>query len=187
MKKLRPLDQLKEELVRGHAGYVRIVAKLTRRRKADVQEALQDVVCRLLATLSERPGAYSRIVAWRPYIVRAIVNDLKDKRRRVAHRRRTCVLFGELDSDGRKKVLTVPDGGLIPEAALETMERNAKLWEEVAKLSPRQSEAVKRWAHGATFDEIATELRIRPSTVRELLSRGIRRLRKEPRIRQLAA
>lgn len=75
----------------------------------------------------------------------------------------------------------------MPQKHLQDTEIAAILWAEVESLSPREGDVLKRWAHGYSFQDISGALGIEPSTARVLWSRGIRHLRKRPRVQQLAA
>jgi len=176
------VQELKLELIRGYEQYVRIVAGLTQSSEDDAREAIHSVVCRMLGGLRRRPVS-NPAIAWRPYVIRAAVNHLRDE---IKHRK-AVLLFSELDKEGRRQLLAIRDPLPTPEEHLEKKETAAILWAEVATLSPREAEVLKRWAHGSSVQEIAAALGIDPSTVRVHWSRGIRHLRKRPRIQQLAA
>lgn len=186
MKNLVLVQQLKLELIRSYEPMVWTVGGLAGASLEDAREALHDSICRMLVGLRNRP-AQDRIVAWRPYIVQAAINQLRGKSRQIARRKHRVILFSELDSDGRKKLLAIPDPHPPPADKLEKDDTRAILWAEVAILSPRQAEVLKRWAHGVSFLDISLALDIMASTVRNLWSRGIRRLRTRPEIRKLAA
>jgi RNA polymerase sigma factor (sigma-70 family) len=186
MENLELVQKLKLELIRGYEKYVRAVAGLTSTSLENAREAFHTSICRMLVGLKKRPPG-NPIVAWRPYIVQAAVNALNEKSRQVARRKHNVILFSELDTEGRQKLMAIPDPEPRPEKHLENEETARILWTEVASLSPRQGEVLEKWAHGSSFEDISLAFGIKPSTVRELWSRGIRGLRKSPRIQQLAA
>jgi RNA polymerase sigma factor (sigma-70 family) len=182
MRNFELVQELKLELIREYEQYVRILAGLTGASLEDAREALHRAICRMLVGLKKRPAG-DPAIAWRPYVIRAAVNHLRDE----INERKDVLLFSELDKEGRRKLLGVPDPHPTPLERLEKNETAEILWKEVATLSPREAEVLKRWAHGANFQDIAAALAIQPSTVRELWSRGIGHLRKRPGVQQLAA
>lgn len=181
MRNFELVQELKLELIREYEQHVRILADLTGASMEDAREALHRAICRILVGLKKRPAG-DPAIAWRPYVIRAAVNHLRDE-----INERKGLLFSELDKEGRRKLLGVPDPHPTPLGRLERKETAGILWKEVDTLAPREAEVLKRWAHGANFQEIAVALGIQPSTVRELWSRGIGDLRTRPRIQKLAA
>jgi len=180
------VQKLKLELIREYEKYVQAVAGLTSTSLEDAREAFHTSICRMLVGLKKRPPS-NPIVAWRPYILQAAVNALNEKSRQVARRKHTVILFSELDTEGRQKLMAIPDPQPRPEKHLLNKETARILWEEIASLSPRQGEVLAKWAHGSSFQDISAALGVKPSTARKYWSEGIGHLRKRPRIQQLAA
>lgn len=182
MKNPGSVRELRQNVTRNYEKYVRAVAKAIRVSRERAREALHRAILRMLAGPGGRPRG-RRVLDWKPYIVRSGINALLDERKE----RRRDLRLSDLYEDEREKLWEIPDPGPAPGWWGEGSETAAVLWSEVKCLSRREAEVVKRWAHGSSYRDIAKSLRIRPSTVRELCSRGIRHLRNAPRIRELAA
>lgn len=180
-----PSDQVQElklALIREYEQYVRIVAGLTGASEDDAREGIHRAVCRILVGLRKRPIG-DPAMAWRPYVIRAAVNHLRNE----IEQRHKAIPFSELDKEGRRKLLALRDPRPTPEEHLEKKETKEILWAEVATLAPRKAEILEKWAHGAGFQEIAKALGLQPSTVRKYWSEAIAELRSRPRVQQLAA
>ncbi len=176
------VQELKLELIREYEQYVRAVAGLTGSSEDDAREALHRAVCELLVSLKKRPAG-DPAITWRPYVIRAAIYQLRHE----VKERKRVILFSELDKEGRRELLTIRDPHPTPVEALEKKETAEILWTEVATLAPREAEVLKRWAHGARFQEIGLALGMARSTVRKFWSDGIRHLRMRPRIQKLVA
>lgn len=176
------VQELKLELIREYEQYVETIAGITGASDDDAREAVHRATCRMLTGLRNRPSG-NPIIAWRPYILQAAMNALRDERKE----RKRVIRFSELRREQREQLLAIPDPRPTPEERMEESETRAILWSEVENLSPREAHVLRRWAHGSTFTEIAVALDIAPPTVRVLWMRGIRHLRKRPRVQELAA
>lgn len=182
MKNARLVRELEQELTRNYEKYVRGVAKAAHTSRDNAREALHRAICRILGASKEHPPS-RRILAWHPYILSAAINSLRDWRKEGKRLTR----FSELYEDEREEIGEIPDPEPGPERRLEESEIRAILWAEVKRLSPREAEVIKHWAHGSPFNEIAMKLNISASTVRVLWMRGIRNLRNRPQVRRLVA
>jgi len=140
----------------------------------------------MLVGLTKRPPG-NPIVAWRPYIIQAAIHQLIEAERRLDRLKTKIVPFSQLDNAERLELHGKAAPQPTPAEQLEQRETATVLWTEVAILSPREGDVLRRWAHGSSFAEIAVALGIKSSTVRKLWSRGIRHLRNRPQIQRLAA
>ena len=182
MENFELVEQLKLELIREYEQYVETIAGLTDASEDDAREALHRAACEMLVGLTKRPPG-NPVVAWRPYIVSGAINKLRDEQRE----RKRMRPFSQLRKDQREEILGTRDPRPTPAEVLEKKETSAILWSEVDGLSSREAEVLRRWANDATYAEIAATLGIEASTVRKLWSRGIRNLRKRPKVQGLAA
>ncbi len=170
-------EELKQELAREYENYVRIAARLTHRSRDSVREALHDVIARLLAALTQRPADFDAITAWKPYLIQSVVNELKEKRRQVARRKRTVIFFGELDAQGRAKFMNLVDPGVDPAEQAEQNELAALAWSELQTLPEYQRDVIVRRCRGESYREIAMALAVKSSTAEAYWSRGIAEVR----------
>ncbi len=175
-------QQLKLELIQEYEKITPAIKALTGASLDDAREALHRAICRVLVGVTRR-GLRNPVAAWRPYIIQTAVNELRKER----NESKRVVLFGELREDELRRLFAIPHSQPTPLEHMIAKESRAILWAEVASLSPREGEVLKRWAHGSSFRDISKALGIKPSTARKLWSRGIGHLRYHPRVRQLAA
>ncbi len=182
MENFELVEQLKLELIREYEQYVETIAALTDVSEDDAREALHRAACEMLVGLSKRPPG-NPVIAWRPYIISGAINKLRDEQKE----RKRVRLFSQLRKDQREEVLAIRDPRPTPAEVLEKKDTAAILWSEVDGLSPREAEVIRRWADNSSFNEIAEALGLARPTVRVLWMRGIRNLRKRPRIQGLAA
>ncbi len=176
MENFELVQQLKLELIREYEKYVQTVAGLAGSSVEDAREAFHTAICRMLVGLQKRPPKVI-IVAWRPYIIQAAVNELKERSRQVARRRHTLILFSELDNEGRQKLMNLPDPHPTPSEQAEKTELEALAWQELQKLPPSERDVISRRCHGQVFREIAESLSIEPETARAYWTRGLATLR----------
>lgn len=186
MKNLALVHQLKLELIRSYEPMVRTVAGLTGRSLEDAREAFHAAICRMLVGLTKRPPG-NPVLTWRTYIVQAVVNQLRETARRQHRLQAKVLLFSELSPEDRREVCMKASPLPTPLRHLEDAETSRILWTEVATLDPHQAEVLRRWSRGADFKDIAASMRERTATVYKWWSRGIARLRRRPRVQQLAA
>ena len=166
------LQALQDTYLREHDSIVSVVSALAGASKIDVQDALQTAVWRVLA--GGRRGRRGRPVrAWRPYLVRAALNALRDERAKKAR----LVLFSELTPEEREKLLALPDPRPTPAEQAERNELAALAWEELSRLPKQEHMVIVRRCCGQSFREIARALRIKPSTARGFWSKGIAGIR----------
>jgi RNA polymerase sigma factor (sigma-70 family) len=166
------VQELKLELIREYERYVRGVAGLTGASEDDAREALHRAVCELLVSLKRRPAG-NPALAWRPYVLRAAVyqlrNDIKERGR--------VILFSELDKDQRREVLSKASPIPTPVEQAEKNELAALAWKELGTLPRYERAVIARRCCGQSFGEIAATLDIKPSTARGFWTTGIATLR----------
>ena len=166
------LQALQDTYLRDHDSIVSVVSVLGGAPRIDAQDALQTAVWRVLA--GSRRGRHGRPVrAWRPYLVRAALNALRDERAKKAR----LVLFSELTPEEREKLFALPDPRPTPAEQAERNELAALAWEELSRLPEHERAVIVRRCCGQSFREIARALRLKPSTARGFWSKGIARLR----------
>lgn len=170
------VQQLKLELIRGYEEYVRTVACLTGTKEDEAREAFHTAFCRMLVGLKKRPSG-NPIVAWRPYIIRSAINTLKEEARQVARRKRTCLLFSELDAEGKERVMSVPDPRPRPAEQAENNELATLAWKEMKKLPSHEREVIARRCQGESYKEIAKDMSIAVPTAGTYWTRGLDTLR----------
>ena len=121
----------------------------------DAEDVYQDVFLRLLDQEAERWDG-ERLKAW---LLRSAMNRCAD-----LHRFRL-----------RRPVLALED---IPEMAQSADERDAELWDAVARLPEKLRTVVHlHYAEGYSTEEIAVLLEVPPATVRPRLHRARRQLK----------
>jgi len=176
MENFELIQQLKLELIQAYEPYVRTVAGLTSTPLEDAREAFHTAICKMLVGLRKRPPG-NPIVAWRPYIIQAAVNQLREQSRQVARREHNVILFSELDEEGRQQVMNIPDPHPNPLEQAEKKELEALAWEELQKLRPCERDVITKRCHGQAFGEIAGSLSVEPETARAYWARGLATLR----------
>lgn len=166
------VQELKLELIREYEHYVRAVAGLTGSPEDDASEAIHRAVCELLVSLKRRPAG-NPALAWRPYVIRAAVNQLRND----IKERRRVILFSELDKDQRREVLSKASPVLTPLEQAEKNELAALAWKELGTLPRYERAVIARRCCDQSFREIAAALAIKPSTARGFWTTGIGKLR----------
>ena len=167
------VQELKLELIRGYEKYVRSVAALTDASEDDAREAVHRAICRMLVGLKKRaPG--DPIVAWRPYIIEAAVNELRME----ARRRKGFILVSDLDLEGRRELLWQVSPEPTPSEQAERNELARLAWQELRILSPQEREVITLRCRGFSFAEIASRLGTTIGAARVSWSTGMVRLRR---------
>ncbi len=172
MRNFELVQELKLELIREYEKYVQTVAGLAGSSVEDAREAFHTAICRMLVGLKKRPPG-DPIMAWRPYIIEAAVNDLRME----ARRRKGFILFSNLAPEGRRELLSKASPEPTPAEQAERNELARLAWQELQNLSPLEREVITLRCHGASFAEIASKLGTTLGTVQVSWSTGIAKLR----------
>jgi RNA polymerase sigma factor (sigma-70 family) len=176
----RPLD---EELVeRARRGDLRAWETIVRRYQgisfrtayvlagsaADAEEAALDGFVKAYRAL----GRFRRGAPLRPWLLRIVANEARNRRRSAARRERLALRAAAEDRPG--------DAVPSPEAALLAREERERLLAAVERLADDHRDAVAcRYLLGLSETETAAALGIRPGTVKSRLARALERLREE--------
>ena len=177
----RPLEesQLVDRAKRGHLdAYTRLVemhqtiafrtAFLVAGSAADAEEAAQDAFLKAHRAL----GGFRAGAPFRPWLLRIVVNEARNRRVAAARRERLAVRAGE----ERRYGDAVPS----PEAALLAVERSAELRAAIDRLGERDRLAICcRYLLELSEAETAAALGWPRGTVKSRLSRALTRLREE--------
>ena len=155
-----------ERLVERHAAIAFRTAYVLSRSRADAEEATQDAFLKAHRTLGRfRPGA-----PWRPWLLRIVANEARNRRRAGGRRVRLELHAMEMTPP--------PVGAPSSEAVVLTAERDAALRHALAALDDRDREVLYlRYFLDLSEAEMAAALRCRPGTVKSRLSRALMRLR----------
>src|SRR3954470_13779676 len=155
-----------ERLVSRHAQVAFRVACVLSGSAADAEEAAQDAFVKAYRALGRfRPGS-----PWRPWLLRIVANEARNRRRSAGRRARLEVRAAE----------QVPFLSTAPstEAAVLVAERDAALRAALAALPDHDREVVYlRYFLDLGEAEMAAVLGCRPGTVKSRLSRALARLR----------
>jgi RNA polymerase sigma factor (sigma-70 family) len=171
------VEALKLSLIKEYDSIVPVIATLAGVGNDEAREAVHTVICRVLVGVNRRPAG-DPVVAWRPYIIQSAMNALKEEARRVASRRETVHLFGELDPEQRREIRELLTHEAGPAEKAEQQELLARAQEELAQLPPRQREVIKRRNDKETFGEIAGAMGISVGAVKKLYNVGMKQLRR---------
>jgi RNA polymerase sigma-70 factor (ECF subfamily) len=155
-----------ERLVERHAQVAFRVACVLAPSAADAEEAAQDAFVKAHRALGRfRPGA-----PWRPWLLRIVANEARNRRRSAGRRARVEVRAAE----------HAPLTAAAPstEATVLVAERDAALRAALATLPAHDREVVYlRYFLDLGEAEMAAVLGCRPGTVKSRLSRALARLR----------
>ncbi len=139
------------------------------------EDMVGEIYCRFCSLLD----AYDpeRGVPLRPYLVRQLRASVYTYARTHWRRRERETGLDAVDETDPQHQM--PDPAPELERKLTAWEVHVCLPEAINKLPPRQRLVVqRRFYEGRSFDEIAAELRIQPSTARSLLRYGLNNLRR---------
>ncbi|HZD17077.1 MAG TPA: sigma-70 family RNA polymerase sigma factor [Actinomycetota bacterium] len=154
------------ELVERYRDAAFRIAYLITRHAADAEDAAQDGFVKAYYAL----GRFRTEGAFRPWILRIVSNEAKNRRRAAGRRERLRLRL----ADGG------PSGGtaLSPEATALERETSAALLSAVESLPERDRDVIAcRYLLELSEAETARVLGVRPGTVKSRLSRALTRLR----------
>jgi RNA polymerase sigma factor (sigma-70 family) len=155
-----------ETLVRTHQGIAFRTAYLLAGNAADAEEAAQDGFVKAYRAL----GRVRRGAPRRPWLLRIVANEARNRRRSAARRERLALRAAVQDRPG--------DAVPSPEAALLARESHERLLAAVEALPEEHRDAVAcRYLLELSEEETAAALGIRKGTVKSRLSRALARLR----------
>jgi RNA polymerase sigma factor (sigma-70 family) len=155
-----------ETLVRTYQGIAFRTAYLLAGNAADAEEAAQDGFLKAFRAL----GRFRRGAALKPWLLRIVANEARNRRRSAARRERLALRAAAQDRPG--------DAVPSPEAALLARESHERLLAAVEQLPDEHRDAVAcRYFLELSEEETAAALGIRRGTVKSRLSRALARLR----------
>jgi len=154
--------------VRRYQGIAFRTAYVLSGNAADAEEAAQDGFVKAYRAL----GRFRRGSPLRPWLLRIVANEARNRRRSAARRERLAL---------RAAVEARPgDAVPSPEAALLDRESQEQLLAAVEHLSDDHHDAVAcRYFLQLSEEETATALGVRRGTVKSRLARALERLREE--------
>jgi len=158
------------ELVERYREVAFRTAWLITRSSADAEDAAQEAFVKAYYALARfRAGE-----AFRPWILRIVSNEAKNRRRSASRRERLTLRLADDRGSG--------DAAPSPEAAVLGGERRQALVAGLERLPERERLVVTyRYLLELSEAETAQALGIRPGTVKSRLSRALERLRQEMR------
>ena len=155
-----------ETIVRTHQGIAFRTAYVMAGNAADAEEAAQDGFVKAYRAL----GRFRRGAPFRPWLLRIVANEARNRRRSAARRERLSLRAAAEARPG--------DAVPSPEAALLSRESQGQLLAAVERLSDDHRDAIAcRYLLGLSEAETAAALGVRPGTVKSRLSRALARLR----------
>jgi RNA polymerase sigma factor (sigma-70 family) len=157
-----------ETLVRAHQQLAFRTAYLITQSAADAEEAAQDGFVKAYRAL----GRFRVGEPWRPWLLRIVANEAKNRRRSAGRRARLTLRAAEESRPG--------DAVPSPEAAVLSAERRQELLAAVNGLREEERLVVGcRFFLGLSEEETAQTLRLRRGTVKSRQSRALARLREQ--------
>jgi RNA polymerase sigma factor (sigma-70 family) len=157
-----------ETIVRTHQGIAFRTAYVLTGSAADAEEAAQDGFVKAYRAL----GRFRRGSPFRPWLLRIVANEARNRRRSAARRERLTLRAAAEARPG--------DAVPSPEAALLSRESHGQLLAAMERLSDEHRDAIAcRYFLDLSEDEMAAALRVRRGTVKSRLSRALERLREE--------
>jgi RNA polymerase sigma-70 factor, ECF subfamily len=157
-----------ETIVRTHQGIAFRTAYVLTASAADAEEAAQDGFVKAYRAL----GRFRRGAPFRPWLLRIVANEARNRRRSAARRERLSLRAAAEARPGD----VVPS----PEAALLSRESQEQLLGAVERLSEDHRDAITcRYFLDLSEDETAAALGVRRGTVKSRLSRALDQLREE--------
>ena len=155
-----------ETLVRTYQGMAFRTAYVLAGNAADAEEAAQDGFVKAHRAL----GRFRRGAALKPWLLRIVANEARNRRRSAARRERLTLRAATQDRPG--------DAVPSPEAALLAGEERGHLLEAVNRLSDEHRLAIAcRYFLDLSEEETAAALGCPRGTVKSRLSRALERLR----------
>lgn len=156
------------ELVERYREVAFRTAWLITRNTADAEDAAQEAFVKAYYAL----GRFRAGEAFRPWILRIVSNEAKNRRRSAGRRERLVVRVAGERGPG--------DAAPSPETAAVELERREDLLAALERLPERDRMVVSyRYLLELSEAETATALGVRPGTVKSRLSRALDRLRRE--------
>jgi RNA polymerase sigma-70 factor (ECF subfamily) len=155
-----------ERLVERHADIAFRIAYVLTRNAADAEEAAQDAFLKAHRAL----GRFRAGSPWRPWLLRIVANEARNRRRSAGRRTRLELRAAE----------TAPPvaGAPSSESIVLMAERDASLRAALATLAEPDREVLYlRYFLDLPEGEMAAVLDCRPGTVKSRLSRSLARLR----------
>ena len=157
-----------ETIVRTHQGIAFRTAYVLAGNAADAEEAAQDGFVKAYRAL----GRFRRGAPFRPWLLRIVANEARNRRRSAARRERLSLRAAAEARPG--------DAVPSPEAALFARESQEQLLAAIERLSEDHRDAIVcRYVLDLSEDETAAALGVRRGTVKSRLSRALERLREE--------
>jgi RNA polymerase sigma-70 factor, ECF subfamily len=157
-----------ETIVRTHQGIAFRTAYVLAGNAADAEEAAQDGFVKAYRAL----GRFHRGAPFRPWLLRIVANEARNRRRSAARRERLSLRAAAEARPG--------DAVPSPEAALFARESQEQLLAAIERLSEDHRDAIVcRYVLDLSEDETAAALGVRRGTVKSRLSRALERLREE--------
>jgi RNA polymerase sigma-70 factor, ECF subfamily len=157
-----------ETIVRTHQGIAFRTAYVLAGNAADAEEAAQDGFVKAYRAL----GRFRRGAPVRPWLLRIVANEARNRRRSAARRERLSLRAAAEARPG--------DAVPSPEAALFARESQEQLLAAIERLSEDHRDAIVcRYVLDLSEDETAAALGVRRGTVKSRLSRALERLREE--------
>ncbi|HEY6836744.1 MAG TPA: RNA polymerase sigma factor [Gaiellaceae bacterium] len=157
-----------ETIVRTHQGLAFRTAYVLAGNAADAEEAAQDGFVKAYRAL----GRFRRGAPFRPWLLRIVANEARNRRRSAARRERLSLRAAAEARPG--------DAVPSPEAALLSRESLEQVLGAVERLSEDHRDAIAcRYFLDLSEDETAAALGVRRGTVKSRVSRALERLREE--------
>ena len=154
--------------MRTHQGIAFRTAYVLTTSAADAEEAAQDGFIKAYRAL----GRFRRGAPFRPWLLRIVANEARNRRRSAARRERLSLRAAAEARPG--------DAVPSPEAALLARESQEELLAAIDRLSDEHRDAIAcRYLLDLSEDETAAALRVRRGTVKSRVSRALDRLREE--------
>jgi RNA polymerase sigma factor (sigma-70 family) len=156
------------ELVERYREVAFRTAWLITRSSAEAEDAAQEAFVKAFYAL----GRFRAGEAFRPWVLRIVSNEAKNRRRSVGRRERLTVRLARDRGSG--------DAAPSPEAAVLGREGREALLGAIERLSePERLVVTYRYLLELSEAETARALAIRPGTVKSRLSRALSKLRNE--------
>ena len=156
------------ELVERYREVAFRTAWLITRSTADAEDAAQEAFVKAYYAL----GRFRAGEAFRPWILRIVSNEAKNRRRSAGRRDRLALRVADERGPG--------DAAPSPETATLALERREDLLAALERLPERDRLVVAyRYLLELSEAETAEALGVRPGTVKSRLSRALERLRRE--------
>jgi len=157
-----------ETIVRTHQGIAFRTAYVLAGNAADAEEAAQDGFVKAYRAL----GRFRRGAPFRPWLLRIVANEARNRRRSAARRERLSLRAAAEARPG--------DAVPSPEAALFARESQEQLLAAIERLSEDHRDAIVcRYVLDLSVDEVAAALGVRTGAAKMRISRALERLGEE--------